>query len=278
MARRNGEGAETPGGVFGALLRIKREDIGLTQEQVADLVHVERSLITKFENGERVPQREMVEQFENHLNGRGELLRLHRRINWTIRLSFFPDWFRRRARMDAELVELHEYQSQLIPGLLQTEAYARALFDQVAEADQDAEDNVEARLSRQIRFLEPDGPLYVALLDEGCLMHELGDAETMWEQMDHLLKVGALPNVCIQVVPFSLGHVSAPKTPMSLIVLPDGHRWVYSESLDMGHFSDNTKVLTKHQRTYDLLRADALSARESAALISEVRERHRTHD
>ena len=283
MARRNsrygGEGAETPGGVFGVLLRIKREDAGLTQEQLAELVHVERSLITKFENGERVPRRELVEQFDAILGGRGELIRLHRRINWTIRLSFFPDWFRRRAVMDAELVELHEYQSQLIPGLLQTDAYARALFARVAGADGDtAEDNVEARLSRQARFLEPDGPLYVALLDEGCLMHELGNAETMREQMDHLLTVGALPNVCIQVVPYSLRHVPAPKTPMSLIVLPDGHRWIYSESLDMGHFSDNPKVLTKHQRTYDLLRADALSARESAVLISEVRERHRTHD
>ena len=225
-----------------------------------------------------MPRRELVEQFDAILGGRGELIRLHRRINWTIRLSFFPDWFRRRAVMDAELVELHQYQSQLIPGLLQTEAYSRALFDQVAETDDDSEDNVEARRSRQTRFLEPDGPLYVALLDEGCLMHELGNAETMREQMDHLLTVGALPNVCIQVVPFSLGHVSAPTTPMSLIVMPDGHRWVYSESLDMGHFSDNPKVLTKHQRTYDLLRADALSARESAVLISEVRERHRTHD
>ena len=279
MVRRNSEGAETPGAVFGELLRIKREDAGMTQEQVAALIHVERSFITKFENGERVPRRELVEQLEDHLNGRGELIRLHRRINWTVRLSFFPDWFRRRAVMDADLTELHEYQTQLIPGLLQTPAYARALFERVAGADDhDAEDNVEARLSRQTRFLEPDGPLYVALLDESCLMHELGNAETMREQMDHLLTVGALPNVCIQVVPYSLGHVSAPKTPMSLIVMPDGHRWVYSESLDMGHFSDNPKVLTKHQRTYDLLRADALSARESAVLISEVRERHRTHD
>jgi len=279
MAKRENEGAETPGAVFGELLKIKRMDAGLTQDEVATLVHTERSLITKFEAGQRVPRTEMVEKFDSYLAGRGELIRLHKKINWTTRLSFFPDWFRRRALMDAQLIELHEYQSLLIPGLLQTEAYARALFERVSGGD-DAitEENVAARLGRQARFLEPDGPLYVALLDESCLRHVLGSNEVMREAMDHLLEVGALPNVCIQIVPFSLHHVPAPNTPMSLIVMPNGHRWVYSESLDMGHFSDNPQVLAKHQRIYDLLRADALSARESADLIREARERYSTHD
>jgi len=276
MVRRENEGAETPAAVFGELLKIKRMDAGLTQDELADLVHVERSLITKFEAGQRVPRKEMVAMFDDLLGGRGELIRLYRRINWTTRLSFFPDWFRRRAAMDAELIELHQYQTQLIPGLLQTEAYARALFERVADSDNEtAEDNVEARLSRQARFLEPDGPLYVALLDESCLMRVIGSNEVM---VDHLLAVSELPNVCIQIIPFTLHHVPAPNTPMSLIVMPTGKRWVYSESLDTGHFSNDPKVLAKHQRIYDRLRADALSARDSAALIREVRERYSTHD
>ena len=283
MARRNsrygGEGAETPGGVFGELLRIKREDAGLTQEQLAALVHVERSLITKFENGERVPGRELVEQFEDHLNGRGELLRLYRRINWSVRLAYFPDWFRRRAVMDAELVELYQYQSLLIPGLLQTEDYARALFERVASRDDEAvEDSVEARLSRQTRFLEPGGPFYLILMDEGCLRQVVGNDRVMRDQMDHLLRAIELPNIHIQVVCFRGRHTAAPNVPMSLITMPDRHRWVYSESLDTGYFSDNPKVIARHQRAYDLLRTDALSARESAALISEAREGYDAHD
>jgi len=279
MAKRENEGAETPGAVFGELLKIKRMDAGLTQDEVAALVHAERSLITKFEAGQRVPRTEMVEKFDSYLAGRGELIRLHKKINWTTRLSFFPDWFRRRALMDAELVDLAGYQSLIIPGLLQSEAYVRALFDQVSDGDDAAtEDNVAARLSRQARYLEPDGPLYVALLDESCLWNMVGSKEVMREAMDHLLEVGALPNICIQIIPFTLHHVPAPTRPMSLIVMPNGHRWVYSESLDMGHFSDNPKVLAKHQRIYDLVRADALSARESADLIREARERYSTDD
>jgi transcriptional regulator with XRE-family HTH domain len=280
MAKReNNEGAETPGAVFGELLKIKRMDAGLTQDEVAALVHTERSLITKFEAGQRVPRTEMVEKFDSYLAGRGELIRLHKKINWSVRLAYFPDWFRRRALMDALLLELREYQSVLIPGLLQTEAYARALFERVVGGDDEAaEDSVEARLSRQTRFLEPDGPFYLALLDEGCLWQVVGSDTVMRDQMDHLLEVGELPNIHIQVVRFRGRHTAAPNVPMSLITMPNQHRWVYSESLDMGHFSDNRNVIARHQRAYDLLRTDALSVRESAALISEARERYDAHD
>ena len=274
MVRPKSEGVETPGAVFGELLRIKRQDAGLTQEQAAKLIHVERSLITKFENGERVPSKEQVELLDVHLGGRGELIRLHRRINWTIRMSRYPDWFARRTRMDAELTELHQYQTQLIPDLLQTEDYARARRGQLAR-DNTHGDSIDGQMERQRRLLAADGPLYVALLDESCLLHQIGGPAVMREQMEHLLRVGELPNIRIQVVPFSLGHVSAPQNPTSLIVMPNGQHWMYSESVYMGHFSNNPEVLTRQRRTFDLLRADALSARESAALISTVKEEHR---
>ena len=274
MVSRRSDGAETPGAVFGELLRIKREDAGMTQEEAAKLIHVERSLVTKFENGERVPAKEHVEMFDIRLGGRGELIRLHRRIDWTVRMSRYPDWLARRARMDAELIELHQYQTQLIPDLLQTEGYAQALFAQLAR-NSTCGDSIDGRMGRQGRFLAADGPLYVALLDESCLMRQVGGRVVMYEQMGHLLRVGELPNIRIQVVPFTLGHVSAPKNPVSLIVLPNGQRWMYSESVHMGHFSNNPGVLTQQQRVFDLLRADALSARESAALISGVGEKYR---
>jgi len=272
VSRRSG-GAETPGAVFGELLRIKREDAGMTQEQAAKLIHVERSLVTKFENGERVPAKEQVEMFDIRLGGRGELIRLHRRIDWTVRLSRYPDWLARRVQMDAVLIELHQYQTQLIPDLLQTEAYARALFAQLGRATT-CGDSIDGLMGRQSRFLATDGPLYVALLDESCLRHQIGGPVVMYEQMERLLRVGELPNIRIQVVPFTLGHVSAPKNPVSLIVLPNGQRWMYSESVHMGHFSNSLGVLTQQQRVFDLLRADALSARESAALISDVGEKY----
>jgi len=273
IKRKNSHGAASVGTVFGEVLRIKREDAGMTQEEAARLINVERSLITKFENGERVPGPAHVENLDVRLGGRGELIRLHRRIDWTVRMSRYPDWFARRARMDAELTQLHQYQTQLVPDLLQTRDYARAWFAQLARGDTHG-DSVEGRLARQCRFLEADGPLYVALLDESCLLREVGGPGVMREQMEHLLRVGELPNIRIQVVPFSLSHVSAPQYPISLIVLPSGQRWMYSESVYMGHFGNDRETLTRYQHCFDLLRADSLSARESATLISDLREKY----
>jgi transcriptional regulator with XRE-family HTH domain len=279
MVRRGGQGAETAGKAFGELVRIKREDIGMTQDDLADQLHVERSYVTKIENGERVPGEELVAQMDRVLFGRGELIKLHRRINWEARLQYFPDWFKKRAVLDENLIELYEYQTQLIPGLLQTEDYARALFERVVgTSTEEIDESTLARISRQTRFLEPEGPLYVALLDESCIHHRVGTAGGMRAQLDHLLRVGELPNVCIQILPFSRANVETPNADLSLITLPSGRRWSYSETLTSAEFSNNVMVIAGHQRLYDLLRADALSASESAALIREAREGHGHHE
>ena len=279
MVKRRDEGAETAGGAFGELVKIKREGLDMTQGELAQLLHVERSFVTKIEAGERFPSAELVDESDRILAGRGELIKLHRRINWEARLQFFPDWFKRRAMMDEQLIELYAYHTLLIPGLLQTEAYARAVFEREVGVDPEAvRERVRARLSRQARFLEPDGPMYVALLDESCIRQQVGTAVDMRGQMDHLLWVGALPNICIQIVPFRLAHVQRPNADVSLITLPTRRRWTYAETLDSAEFSSNLKVIAGHQRTYDCLRADALSATESAALIREAREGLSHHD
>ena len=279
MVRRGGQGAETAGKAFGELVRIKREDIGLTQDDLADQLHVERSFVTKIENGERVPRPELVTEMDRVLAGRGELIKLHRRINWEARLQFFPEWFKERAAMDEKLIELYEYQTQLIPGLLQTKPYARVLFARMlGTSTEEIDEGVSGRTGRQLRFFEPDGPLYVALLDESCIRHQVGSAEVMREQLDHLLRVGELPNVYIQIVPFSCSNVEPPKADLSLITLPSGRRWSYSETMSSAEFSNNVLVISGYQRNYDCLRADALSASESAALIREAREGHGHHE
>jgi DNA-binding XRE family transcriptional regulator len=273
--RRTGQGnqAQTTGAVFGRVLSIMREEAGLSQGQLAALLVVDRSTVAKIETGDRVPHLDFARGCDKHLNSGEVLTKLHAEIDWYAKVDH-PDWFRRRASMDAELTELYEYQSQLVPGLLQTESYARTLFLQVDSAGPLVEERVEARLSRQLRFLEPGGPLLVALLDESCIRRVIGGRKVMRDQLDHLLRLAGLPNILIQVVPFGFEQVVAPKRPMSLITLPDGHRWVYSESLERGHLHDSPAVISRHQRTYDRLRADALSPRESAALFAEAREGH----
>ncbi|MGW0825034.1 helix-turn-helix domain-containing protein [Streptomyces sp. NPDC002845] len=270
--RRNAEtgAAVTTAAVFGEVLKHYREEAGLTQAELAARIPCDRSHVARVEAGTRVPQDTFARRCDELLRTGGVLVKLWGRIEWYPEVHH-PDWFERRAEMDAKAVALREYQERVIPGLLQASGYAHALLSEVASRDE-VEDRVRARLSRQPRFLADGGPLYVAVLDESCLRNAVGSPEVMRDQCAHLLNVGQRPNIRIQVAPAGLFGPVRPKSSMSLIKLSDGREWVYSESLERGHFNDDPAVFARHSQTYDVLRADIPSARESAALISDVME------
>ncbi|PZT68865.1 transcriptional regulator [Streptomyces sp. SW4] len=261
--------------MFGEVLKHFREAAGLTQEGLASRIPCDRSHVARVEAGTRVPQDTFAKSCDELLGTGGVLERLWGRIDWYPRVEH-PDWFRRRAEMDAVAVSLREYQERVMPGLLQTEAYARALFSRVTEREE-AEERVRARMSRQRRFLTDDGPPYHVILDESCLRNVVGGPSVMREQCAHLLTLGRRSNIRIQVAPADDPALIRPNASMSLIELPDGHRWVYSESLDRGHFNDDPTVFRQHSHTYDVLRADAPSAPQSAALIGDALERYQQH-
>lgn len=279
MSRRRRNAASGPAAtnaaVFGEVLRHFREAAGFTQEELSNKIPCDRSQVARVEAGTRVPQDTFAKQCDELLGTGGVLLRLWGRIDWYPEVQH-PDWFERRAEMDAKAVALREYQERVIPGLLQAPGYAHALFSQIASGAE-VEERVRARLSRQPRFLADGGPLYVAVLDESCLRNAVGGPAVMRDQCAHLLSVGQRPNIRIQVAPAGLFGLVRPRGSMSLIELPDG-RWVYSESLDRGHFNDDPTAYARHTQTYDVLRADALSAPESAALIGDFMEGYGEHE
>ncbi|MGW0813249.1 helix-turn-helix domain-containing protein [Streptomyces viridiviolaceus] len=277
MSRRNAEGASgvSTAAVFGEVLKHFREAAGLTQEGLAARIPCDRSHVARVEAGTRVPQDTFAKTCDELLGTGGVLARLWGRIDWYPQVEH-PDWFRRRAEMDEVAVALREYQERVVPGLLQTETYARALFSRLVSGEE-LEERVRARLSRQQRLWADNGPFYAVVLDESCLRNIVGSPTVMQDQCAHLLSVGRRSNVRIQVAPADRLGLMRPSGSMSLIRLPDGHEWVYSESLDRGHFNDDPAVCARHSQTYDLLRADALSAPESAALISDVMERYEHH-
>lgn len=278
MSRRNatGDGAVTTARMFGDVLRHFRDRAGLTQAELAGQIPCDRSFVARVETGRSVPPDVFVSKCDEVLDTGGLLLELWGKVDWYPDVGH-PDWFEHRAQMDAECVAMREYQRHVIPGLLQTENYARALF--ATEPDKDEiEDRVRARLSRQQRFFSPGNPpLYVALLEESCLRTVIGGAEVMREQCAHLLAAGERDNIRIQVVPAARPGIFRPTTPLSLITMPEGHDWIYSESLDRGHLTDAPSVYARHAQTYDVLRADALSAYESAELIGEFMKGYRQH-
>lgn len=280
MSRRRRNAASGPAAtnaaVFGEVLRHFREAAGFTQEELANKIPCDRSQVARVEAGARVPQESFARQCDELLQTGGVLLRLWGRIDWYPEVQH-PDWFERRAEMDAEAVALRAYQEQVIPGLLQTPDYARVLFSRRSADSGEVESRVRARLSRQPRFLVEDGPLYVAVLDESCLRNAVGSPDIMRDQCAHLLSVGQRSNIRIQVAPADLFGLIRPLGSVSLIELAD-ERWVYSESLDRGHFNNDPAVYARHSQTYDVLRADIPSAHESAALISDVMEGYEQHE
>jgi transcriptional regulator with XRE-family HTH domain len=272
MLKRKPEVGElaTSAETFGKLIKDLRETARMSQDAVAQLVPCDRSQIARVELGTRVPQADLVMALDRIFDTGGLLQRLCSQINWYSKVEH-PDWFKRRAQMDAEAAIVREYGERVIPGLLQGTEYAETLFAQVPSTGDDGKRTV-ARLSRALRYGGEDGPALLAVLDESCLRRVVGSRAVMHAQCKHLLEMGLRPNIRIQVAPFGAGQLILPNTPMSLITLPDGEQWVYSESLDRGHFSNDPAVFAQHSRTYDVLRADALSASDSAALIREAME------
>lgn len=277
MKRRNGGGgaATTTAAVFGEVLRHHREGAGLTQEELAGKIPCDRSLVARVESGTRVPQRHFVVSCDQLLGTGDMFANLRERIDWYPSVTH-PDWFKRWVEMEAKAVVLRAYEIDVIPGLLQTEEYARALLSQIFTG-RELDERVAARMSRQQCLLRSDGPLLVVVLDESVIRNVVGNAAVMRDQCAQLLLAGKRPNMRVQVAPFNVPLIK-PKGPMTLISQPDGQVWVYSESLETGHFINDPAIIARYTKLYDVLRADCLSGSDSASLISDAMERYGRDD
>ncbi|MFC9326056.1 Scr1 family TA system antitoxin-like transcriptional regulator [Kitasatospora sp. NPDC057015] len=259
--------------LFGTLLRRTREARGMSQHDLASRIPCSRPHLTRIESGGRVPQYDLVTACDRILETGGELLEIWEEVDWYAQVDH-PDWFQRFVGIEAKAVSIQEYQTPWISGLLQTEAYARALISigQAADDPQLIEERVTARLVRQHRLNDPDGPVLTVILAETALRQTVGSPQVMCNQLRHLLRVGRQPNVTIQVAPFVLGEHVQFGTSLILLTSPDGKKRAYSESLAHGRFVEDPKQVQHWQQRYDLLRAKALSAQDSAHLIRSVME------
>ncbi|MFG3291322.1 Scr1 family TA system antitoxin-like transcriptional regulator [Streptomyces sp. NPDC048179] len=255
---------------FGELLRHFRESALLSQEALARQIPCDRSLVARVETGTRVPQDTFAKKCDEVLGTGGALMRLWGLVDWYPQVEH-PDWFHRWVDMEAKAVTMYTYEAMVVPGLLQTPDYVRALLSERAGGEV-LDNRVRARLSRQPRYLAEDGPMLVALLDESCLRRAVGSRTVMRDQCAHLIGLGRLPNIRIHVVPYARFDLERPNQSMTLVTLPDGERWIYSESLSRGYFNNDPEAFADASRLYDVLRSDTLSARESAALIGNLME------
>ncbi|MGW0312105.1 helix-turn-helix domain-containing protein [Streptomyces flavidovirens] len=251
---------------YGSELRRLREAAGLKQGQLGDIVFCTGSLIGQVETARKVPTRDFSERIDAALGTGGTFSRL---VGLVLR-SQLPHWFQPYAEMEARATYISTYQAQLVYGLLQTEAYARAVLGVRTGENLDA--RTAARMERQ-RILDRDNPpLMWVVLSEAVLHQEIGGTEVMRNQLAHLLGLRGREWVKVQILPFEAGsHVGLDGT-FNLLRFEDDPDLVYTEDFVQGHMTANPQALREGSLRYDHLQAAALSVEDSAALIARVME------
>ncbi|MFE1309042.1 helix-turn-helix domain-containing protein [Streptomyces sp. NPDC058755] len=251
---------------YGYELRRAREAAGLTLAQLGSIVFCTGSLIGQIETAAKVPQREFSERVDAALGTDGLFSRL---VGLVLR-SQLPSWFQPYAEMEAKAAYISTYQAQLVYGLLQTKAYARAVLG--IRDDGNLDGKVAARLDRQ-RILDRDQPPVAwVVLSEAVLHQEVGGREVMREQLTYLLDMQKRTWLDIQVLPFKAGAHTGLMGSFNLLRFEKDPDIVYTEDFVQGHMTANPQAFKEGSVRYDHLQAAALCVDDSAALIARVME------
>jgi transcriptional regulator with XRE-family HTH domain len=262
---------KSPEAYFGSELRKYRKESGLSQAQLAGRTGYAVSTISMAENGNRIPTDDFVQKCDEKLELEGALLRLKAMIDNMA--AQIPTWFRGWVETERNADNLRTWEPLIVPGLLQTESYARAVMQGKPRVSPDSvEEGVAKRMERQQLLHRDNPPRFWVVLDEGVLARPIGSAAIMVEQLHHLLEHAKLTHITIQVLPHSamsttglLGGFVVAEGPG----LPDT---VYLESALRGGIVDAPDDVRAVRTWYDAIRADAMSQGESLKVITEKRE------
>ncbi|MFJ2782968.1 MULTISPECIES: Scr1 family TA system antitoxin-like transcriptional regulator [unclassified Streptomyces] len=256
---------------YGSELRRLREEAGLSQQQLGDVVYCTGSLIGQIETAKKVPTRRFSEQLDAALMTGG----LFTRMIGLVLKSQLPTWFQPYADMEARATYISTYQSQLVYGLLQTVEYAGAVLS--VENPARLEEMVAARMERQ-RVLEREHPpVLCVVLDEAVLYRQIGGPEVMRRQLEHLLTFRDHPWVQVQILPFEAGQHSAMMGSFTVLRFEDDPDLFYAPVYGGGHMTADPQVIRERSVSYARLQATALSREDSAALIERVMEERYGH-
>ncbi|MBQ1159056.1 helix-turn-helix domain-containing protein [Streptomyces sp. A73] len=250
---------------YGKLLRKFRLAAGYSQEALAPLLGYSAEQVASVEQGRRPAKAPFTEAAERVLNAGGVLATLQDDVDFAKLPAFFRDF----VLLEMEAVSRFEYDPLLIPGLLQTEEYARALFEGHVPmlGEEIIEDSVDARLNRQRILTKSPLVDFSFVIGEAALRQELGGPETMREQYRHLLRQGELRNVAVQVMPLGTGFHPGLHGAMVFVETSEHQRYGYFEAQGIGHVVSDSMHVSAFALRYGKLRSQALNVEESAAFI-----------
>jgi transcriptional regulator with XRE-family HTH domain len=256
---------------FGSEVRRAREAAEMTQSELGDLVPCDKATVSRTESGLTSPDEAFARACDAAFPAmNGWFARFWKDAQtWG---AAFPASLREFAAYEAQAIGLWTFEHTVMPGLLQTEEYARAVLERHPNttADQAAE-RAAARLARQWVLNRDDPPLFWVLLDENVLHREIGGAKIMRDQLSHLAGMARRPNITVQVIPRLGAHVGLSGA-FVMAETRDSHV-VYLDHIADGMTTDSPAIVTQVSTRFDTLRTDAFRGADSLMMIEEMAEK-----
>jgi transcriptional regulator with XRE-family HTH domain len=276
MASRDDENGSSPRRVFGAMLKYYRARAGLSQEQLGNRVYLSSDMIGKIEQGQRAPTNQFITACENipELEANGALRELRDQLKDFLQRRAYPGWFANWPDREARAVKLRSFELAVVPGLLQTEAYARALLSDRIGSDRDeVDEKVAARIERQVILGGTKPPELWVVVDEAVLHRPVGGPEVMREQLEHLCEMARRPNIVVRVLPASLGvHDGLPGAGFLIADFDGSPSAAYQDTAVRGQVIEDADDVSVLAATWDRLAAEALPRKASLSLMEDVLE------
>jgi transcriptional regulator with XRE-family HTH domain len=257
--------------LFGELLRAFREEAGLSQTDLAKAAYCSQSLISGLENGTKGSRIETIQAIDGAVGAKGKLV-----STWPITSSGgqLPE---NLAELEADAIRIHDWDNRIIPGLLQTEDYARAIArNGLPYADQNEREQVIAkRMERQSIWRRERPPVSWFIIDEAVLYRPHGGKDVMREQLLQLEGTAEQPGKIIQVMRFTTVRHPGFEGPLRIMEFSDKPLIWYTEGWrSSGRLSDAKGEASAAMAEFNLIRAAALPPEESAEFIASVRVSH----
>jgi transcriptional regulator with XRE-family HTH domain len=268
--------------VLGGQLHKLRESRGITAEQAAESIRGSHSKISRMEHG-RVgfKERDVADLLTLYgvtdTEERSALLNLAREANtpgwWHAYSDILPAWAQPYVGLEAAASVIRTYQIQIIPGLLQTEGYARALIRQGSAAtEEQISRRGELRASRQEILRRPDAPQLWVVVDEGALRRPVGSRQVVREQLQYLIEIADHPAVTLQIMPFAAGAHSAMGGPFTILRFaePDLADVVYIEQLTSALYLDKPAEVDSYLEVMEQLCLQAEPVASTPKLLHQI--------
>ncbi|WP_019852874.1 helix-turn-helix domain-containing protein [Actinopolyspora mortivallis] len=276
---------------LGNELRHVRQAAGLEQADAARILDCAVTKISRLELGQSGISKGdlllLLDEYGDTQEHKEWMLELARtrssRGRWSGYRAVFPEWFRMYVDLETDASEIRQVQSEIVPGILQTEGYIRSLHTTSPRPDDhDVDANIKARQERQAIFSRNSPPASSFVLSESCLRRQIGTPDVMLDQLRYLEQVALMDHVHLQVMPFSAQtYAAAISHEFTLLTVPSPGatpdlEFVYVESYDDARYLDSKESVSEYRNLWGRVQAAALGPKESLDFIRTVATQYTT--